>query len=167
MSSTYPDLRFASGPTYNRVLFPFTYSNGVLDLPASFLTTIGTNAPENAGVQVRRLGGDYLVQRLGPNLKQYLYNISIFDGYKIQNTSSIQISLPGIVTRVQQVSLTNLPEINTTSYKVSETAPTPDFIGYNGCYLFDKPLVISAYAKRLGDNTYHTIYVTLYTSWNY
>jgi hypothetical protein len=42
----------------------------------------------------------------------------------------------------------------------------PDFIGYNACYLFDKPMVISAYAKKISDNTYRTIYVTLYTSWD-
>jgi hypothetical protein len=174
MSLVYPDIKFVGGPTYTdggaKILFPFTYKNGMLDLPTSSLTAIGTNAPANDGVQVRRLGGDYVVQSVGATLKSYLYGVTNLGGYKIQSAGSIQVSLPGVVTKVQQLSLANLPaSINSTSYRVSESTPVTDFLGYSACYVFDKPLVLSASAKVYNDSgsPTRTIYVTLYTSWDH
>jgi hypothetical protein len=169
MSLVYPDVKFVGGPTYDvegtKLLFPFTYKNGVLDLPSSFSST---SAPANDGVQVRRLGGTNVVNSVGPTLKNYLFGVLNLGGYKIQNTSSIAVVLPGIVTKVQQLSLANLPAtIDSTSFKVSESVPVTDFLGYNACYMFDKPLVLSAYAQKISDSSYHTIYVTLYTSWDH
>jgi len=168
MSTTYPDIRFVGGPTYGGHLFPFTYNNGVLDLPSSFLSTVGSNAPANEGTQVRRLGGDNVVNSVGPSLKSYLYGVTNLGGYKIQNTTSIRVVLTGVVTKVQELSLANLPAtIDSTSFKVSESVPVTDFLGYSACYMFDKPLVLSAYAQKISDSSYHTIYVTLYTSWDH
>ena len=80
MTTVYPDVRFAGGPTYDaeagagvrNVLFPFTYSSGTIDIPSTFISTIGSTLPGNAGVQVRRLGGSNLVQTVGNNLKSYI-----------------------------------------------------------------------------------------------
>jgi len=166
MTTVYPDIRFAGGPTYGGVLFPFTYSSSTLDLPSSWSQP--TSAPANEGTQVRRLGGDSLVQNIGTNLKNYILNVTNFGGYKVQNTSSIRVVLPGVVTKVQQLGTQNLTAtIDGGSYKVSESAPTADFIQFNSSYLFDKPLVISAYAKKISDNTYNTIYITLTTQWDH
>ena len=171
MSLVYPDVKFVGGPTYDvggtKLLFPFTYKNGVLDLPSSFSST---TAPANDGVQIRRLGGTNVVNSVGPTLKNYLFGVTNLGGYKIQSASSIVVSLPGIVTRVQQLSLANLPAtINSTSFKVSESVPVTDFLGYTPCFVFDKPLVLRASAKvwdNAGSAT-RNIYVTLYTSWDH
>ena len=166
MTTTYPDIRYAGGPTYSGVLFPFTYSNGTIDLPSAWISG-KTSAPANEGCCIRKLGGDSLVQYVGPSLKSYIYNVTSFGGYKVQNTTSITVYQAGVVTKVQQLGATNLPSINDASYKVSETAPITDFIQYNSSYLFDKPLVVSAYAKKISDNTNHTIYITFYTQWDH
>jgi len=171
MSLVYPDIKFVGGPTYDvagtKLLFPFTYKNGMLDLPSSFSSTA---EPANDGVQVRRLGGDNVVNSVGTTLKSYLYGVLNLGGYKIQSASSIQVVLPGVVTKVQQLSLANLTTtINSTSYKVSESVPVTDFLGYTPCFVFDKPLVLSASAKvwNNGSSATRTIYVTLYTSWDH
>lgn len=80
MSLVYPDVKFVGGPTYDvggtKLLFPFTYKNGVLDLPSSFSST---TAPANDGVQIRRLGGTNVVNSVGPTLKNYLLVSQIWE----------------------------------------------------------------------------------------
>ena len=167
MTSIYPDIRFAGGPTYGGNLFPFTYSNGTLDLPSGW-STGKTLAPSNTGVQIRRLGGNSLIQNIGTNFKNYIFNVANFNGYKVQNTSSIRVVLSGIATKVQQLGVQNLPAtIDAGSYKISESAPITDFIQFGSTYLFDKPLVISANAKNLTSNAVLTIYITFYTQWDH
>ena len=167
MSTTYPDIRFVGGPTYGGVLFPLSYSSGVIDLPSSWITG-KTLAPANEGVQVRRLGGDFLAQTLGNNLKNYIFNITNFGGYKVTSTSSIRVVLPGIVTKVQQLGLQNLPvTIDGGSFKVSESAPVNNFIQYGSSFVFSKPMVLSATATRISDSVSKTIYITFYTQWDH
>jgi hypothetical protein len=167
MSLTYPDIRFAGGPTYSGVLFPFTYSSGVVDLPSGWASG-KTAAPANEGCQVRRLGGDFLVQSIGSNFKSYIYNVTNLGGYKVQNTTSIRVTLPGVVTKVQQLGTQNLPAtISTGSFSVSTSAPTADFIQYNSSYAFDKPLVVQADAKPVGGGSTITLYITFYTQWDH
>lgn len=164
MTTTYPDIRYAGGPTYGGVLFPFTYSNGTIDLPSSWLPSKNLE-PANEGCCIRKLGGDSLVQYIGPNFKNYIYNVTSFGGWKVQNTTSITVYQAGVVTKVQQLGSNNLPTINDASFKVSTNKPSPDFTVYNSSYLFDKPLVISALASNGGTPT--TIYITFYTQWDH
>jgi hypothetical protein len=169
MSTVYPDVRFAGGPTYDadttagvrHQLFPFTYSSGTLDLPSSFLSTISTTLPGNGGVQVRRLGGSNLVQTVGNNLKSYIRTVGTNWGQgAIGGSVAITVAQPGIVTLVQQLGLNNLPAtIDAGSYKVSTSAPA-NFIQYNSTWLFDKPLVIKV-------NTATPFYITFYTQWDH
>ena len=87
--NTYPDIITIGGPTYGGVLLPFTFNNGTIDLPSSW-SSGRTLAPANEGVLIRRLGGDSLIQYIGPNFKNYIYNVASFGGYKVSNTSSIK-----------------------------------------------------------------------------
>jgi hypothetical protein len=169
---SYPDVRFAGGPTYQPLsgpplLFPFTLSNGTLDLPSSFTNT---SVPRNDGVFIRRLGGDTLVQSIGSNLRNYIKNTQWSDGtttWVIPNASSIAVSMNGVVTRVQQLGTQNLPaNVAAASYKVSTYIPT-GFIQYGSSYLFDAPLIVSASAQPLGGGSTRTIYITFYTQWDH
>lgn len=170
MTTVYPDVRFAGGPTYDaeagggvrNVLFPFTYANGALDLPSSFLGTITSTLPGNGGVQVRRLGGSNLVQTVGNNLKSYIRTVGTNWGQgAIGGSVAITVAQPGVVTLVQQLGLQNLPaEIDTASYKVSTSAPTTNFVQYSSSWLFDKPLVVKV-------NTATPFYITFYTQWDH
>jgi len=170
MTTVYPDVRFAGGPTYDadagadvrNQLFPFTYSSGTIDLPSSFLTTIGSTVPGNGGVQVRRLGGSNLVQTVGNNLKSYIRTVNTGWGQgSIGGSVAITVAQPGVVTLVQQLGLDNLPAtIDAGSYKVSTTAPTTNFIQYGSTWLFDKPLVI-----KVATGT--PFYITFYTQWDH
>ena len=167
MSLAYPDIRFAGGPTYDGVLFPFTFRSGIVDLPSNWVSG-KTEAPGNDGVQIRRLGGDFLAQNIGANFRNYIFNVTNFGGYKVQNTTSIRVVLPGVVTRIQQLGTQNLPDdIDAGSFKVSEQAPILDFIQFNSSFAFLKPLVISASARKISDNSLKTIYITFYTQWDH
>ena len=170
MTTVYPDVRFAGGPTYDAdsgdgvryQLFPFTYSSGTIDLPSSFLSTISSTLPSNGGVQVRRLGGSNLVQTVGNNLKSYIRTVNTGWGQgSIGGSVAITVAQPGVVTLVQQLGLNNLPAtIDAGSYKVSTDAPTTNFVQYGSTWLFDKPLVIKV-------NTGTPFYITFYTQWDH
>lgn len=161
MTSTFPDVRSIQSLTYTEnsggnpatLLFPFTYANGVLDLPASIPKFPGTSAPGNTTVLIRRLGGDNNVLSVGPNLQNYIKAVGWSDGTNTYTvTGNITVASQGVVTRVQQLSNKYL-RINPT-YKVYAGAwDNANFIGYNAVYVFDKPLVIQASATGGTSNT--------------
>lgn len=171
--ATYPDVVFASGPTYysgtTHLLMPFTYSSGKLDLP-SFInsggfTSGGTDTLGNAGATVRRLGGTpNQVLTLGTNLQAFIKNRT-WDGYRISGT--LTVASPGIVSRVQQLSSKYLaPTWDVKSYNVSPNAwDFNNFIGQPTVYLFDKPLVIQGTGTK-GTFTGPTC-ITFQTSWDH
>jgi len=154
MTTTYPDVRSIQSLTYTEnaggspptLLFPFTYKNGVLDLPASIARFPGTTAPGNTTLLIRRLGGDNVVLSIGPNLQTYIKNVGWSDGTNTYTvTGNITVASQGIVTRVQQLSTNYLTTSPT--YKVyAGPWDSANFIGYNAVYVFDKPLVIQAAA---------------------
>jgi hypothetical protein len=178
-----PDVRFAGGPTYNNgtraVLFPFTLSSGMLELPANFYGGQGGTAtvciaPGNAGTFIRRLGGGVLVQRIGNNFRTYIKNTVWTDAvasppvsYTIGSTASINVVQNGTATLVQQLGWQNLPaDVEAASFRVSTSRPT-NFIQYGSSYLFDAPLILSATATPTGGGASTTIYITFYTQWDH
>lgn len=177
-----PDVRFAGGPTYNNgaraVLFPFTLSNGTLDLPANFYgggTSTAYIAPGNAGTFIRRLGGGILIQKIGTNFRNYIKNTIWIDAlaspspvsYTIPSAASINVAQNGTGTLVQQLGWQNLPaDVEAASFRVSPTKPT-NFIQYGSSYLFDAPLIVSAQAQAGGSGPLVTIYITFYTQWDH
>lgn len=177
---SYPDVRFAGGPTYasgvNTLLFPFSYSSGTLELPSTFQNGLPFVSPTgvppgNAGVFIRRLGGNSPVTRLGPNLVNYIRKTLWVDGantYKISATTAVSIVANGIVTKVQQLGLGNLPpSINSASYKVSTNVPA-NFIQHASSFLFDAPLIVSAGTAADSPNRPNTlVYITFYTQWDH
>ena len=153
MTTTYPDVRSVQSLTYTEtgvspqtLLFPFTFKNGVLDLPASISRFPGTTAPGNSPVLIRRLGGDNVVLSIGTYLQNYIKNVGWSDGTNTYTvTGNITVASQGVVTRVQQLSTKYLTPSPT--YKVyAGPWDGANFIGYNAVYVFDKPLVIQASA---------------------
>ena len=153
MTTAYPDVRSIVSATYtetglngNTYLFPFTYSNGVLDLPASISKFPYTTPPDNQTVLIRRLGGDNLITSIGPNLKAYIQSVGWNDGSNTYTvTGNITVVSQGVATRVQQLSKKYLS--NTATYKVyAGPWDGNNFIGQNAVYALDKPLVIQGSA---------------------
>ena len=166
MISTYPDVRSVVSPTYTEtgingkiLLFPFTYQNGVLDLPGTISKFPSNTPPESQPVLVRRLGGDNLVTSIGPNLQSYIKSVGWNDGTSTYTvTGNITVASQGVVTRVQQLSTKYLSGANT-SYKVNAGAwDGNNFVGQNSVYVFDKPLVIQGSATG---GTSNTVTITL------
>lgn len=180
---SFPDVRFAGGPTYtsgsNVLLYPFSFNRGVLDLPASFVSARAAAAdavtgdaakaeaaaPGHDGVFIRRLGGNSPVTVLGSNFVTYIRNTKWANGstiYSISPGATVRISANGVVTKVQQLGLGNLPAtVDAASYKISTTVPT-NFIQYASSFLFDTPLIVTTTAVGGG-----TVYITFYTQWDH
>lgn len=185
-----PDIQFAGGPYYRRtidpqkLLFPFTYRTGVLDIQvindfnvASTTPPLGILPVEEGGL-IRRMGGLHLVNAIGPTFKTYIQNV-VWETDDVSpvsyKASNLQVYKAGLVTRVQQLSSQNLPtDIDPDySYASSSKAPTDDFLlpieGYGTTYVFEKPLVLSVDAT-LADSPYTALgkqYITFYTSWDH
>ena len=170
--SVYPDVVFASGPTYldgsTNKLIPFTYSNGRLDLPSSSGYSSGdADRLGNEGATVRKLGGVFQVTSIGSNLQAFIKS-GTWDGYTISGT--ITVVSPGIVTRVQQLSSKFLaPTWDQKSYNVSPNRwDGANFIGEKTVFLFDKPLVVQATGTIAGGSPYSgPICLTFQTSWDH
>jgi len=158
---TFPLVQYIGGPYYNdassnKLLFPFTFLNGTLDIDTSTgFDLSGAGLPGNIGISgsgglVRYLGGQNLVQNIGSNFKKYIFNQEDWDDsaskiIRVSDINSIKVYKTAIVTKVQQLSSINLPDsINTNSYALS-ASPSDSFAFLNNgvTYAFDTPLVIS------------------------
>ncbi len=180
--SNKPYVNFVGGPCYtdtygNKILFPFTFNNGVLDInPINGFSLTDGNLPVAIGTGdgglVKLHGGNNLVQNLGPNFKTYIENTKWDLGATIPNITSIDVYQPGIVTRVQQLDYrlnSNLPQnINPTDYSfsLSSNAPSPnlgmDYLtNFGVTYVFYKPLIVSV------TTTSGIKYLTFYSSWDH
>lgn len=140
-------------------LFPFTYSNGVLDIAlidnfeADMIDSSGNSPGESEpSYKVRLLGGTGVVTSVGTNFQNYIYswrsryyNASGFVVDLDVNTSSpIRVFRPATVTRVQMVGVTQ-----TDAYEVSSTPPSGSnyTIGspannYRSVWVFESPLTV-------------------------
>ncbi len=111
--------------TYGLLPFPFTYSNGVLDIQyidnfeADMVTDTGNepnNEPANA---VQLLGGSSLVTSLGDNFKSY---IRAWRDGTIDVGSPIEIYVKPSVQKIQVTTFVD----DSSSWRVSTTPPTGD-----------------------------------------
>jgi hypothetical protein len=162
-AKTFPTVQFVGGPYYfgtngQRLLFPFTFQNGCLEIePNNGFDLLSNTQPLGingaAGFQIRRMGGQNLVQTIGNNFKTYIFHCNWSESgsdtdYNIQSLQSIAVHSPGIVTRVQQLSNQNLsPYSNpSTSFVLSSNPPNTDFVSnlpsFGATYAFEKPLVV-------------------------
>jgi hypothetical protein len=133
------------------VPFPFTYSNGVLDIAdrnnfnANMISSTGNSPNTDPDVSVRLLGGSHVVEDLGDNFKAY---IRAWRTGSIDANSSIDVYVNGIVQRMQWVDETNMGD---NSYEISSTPPSGDayiqgsYPDYNSTWFFSKPLTVRIY----------------------
>ena len=136
------------------VLFPFSYSNQVLDITyagnnfKSTMVDVSGQAPgSETETIIRILSGPVLATSLGPNFKAYIrsWRISTIDA-----GSPIEIYLAPQLLRVQEASYDNISSNSGESYKISTSAPAGDnYItgndtnNYNSKYIFKTPLTFT------------------------
>ena len=191
-TKVFPDVQFCGGPYYTRTtdpqkrLFPFSFKNGTLEIELindfNLLSGVPPQGFSIEGGLVRRMGGLNLVQSIGKNFKTYVENcewVTLIDSDPVSYyASNVKVYKPGFVTRVQQLSLRNLPsQINpANSYVSSSNAPTSDFETnttlYGSTYAFEKPLVLVVDATTTetedpADTFLGKQYITFYSSWDF
>lgn len=165
------------GPCYfdsiigSNVLFPFTYSNGVLDInintaannfEADMITSTGNAPSDDNDLCVKQMGGLGLVRALGPNFVTY---IRAWRNATIDAGSPVSVYIPGVVTKVQQTPASALADGGI--YEVSTVAPVSDeYItgnvanNYLTSWVFKKPLTITTVEGGVVQ------YITLRTSFD-
>ena len=153
------------------LLFPFTYSNGVLDIAlidnfeARMITLSGRDPSTDPMYKVKLLGGTGVVTTIGNNFKNYIRawkteDISLTD---IVVDSPITVFKPATVTRVQMVGIIN----DGGPYEESSVPPSYNYtIGspannYRSVWVFDTPLTIS-YKNEGDQDRYITFFSRLY-----
>ena len=145
-------------PTYddgtNDVLFPFSYSNGVLDISYSgnsfktiMVDVVNVDPISETDTAVRIMSGPYLATQLGNNFKAY---IRAWRDGTIDAGSPIEVNIPAQLLRVQEVSYLNLTANSSESYKITTQAPASDTYpmgtvanNYETKYIFKTPLTFT------------------------
>ena len=172
-------IQYVGGPYYidlagdaQKCLFPFTFKNGQLEIStATGFDLESGDKPLNGsgGFQVSLLGGLDLVQSIGTNFKNYVYNCrwGADSSWDVASLNSIKIHTPGVITKVQQLNVDALPiniDPNGDATVVSAIPPGEFVAGhanYGSAFVFERPLVLSL--TTVGNGTQ---YITFYTSWD-
>lgn len=137
------------------LLFPFVYSNGVLDITyegnnfeAEMVNNTG-RAPDNDDPDrfVRILSGPRLVTSLGENFKAY---IRAWRNGNIDANSPIEVYIPSQVIRVQQADREHFDEGDMDIYEISDIPPKGENYvdgsasnSYLSTYVFKTPLTFT------------------------
>jgi hypothetical protein len=143
-----------SGLGGRTVLFPFSYSNGKLDISysgntfeADMVITTGIAPSAETDTAVRILSGPYLVTSLGDNFKEYIRS---WRSGAIDPGSPINIYINPQVIRVQEAQYSNVDANSGNSYKISTTPPASDTYPtgsvqntYQAKYVFKTPLTFT------------------------
>ena len=143
-----------SGKNDLTVLFPFSYSNGVLDISysgntfqADMVTITGNSPSSETDSLVQIMGSPHLVTSLGDNFKAY---IRAWRTSTIDNNSPITIFVNPQVIRVRELDYNNIDANSGNSYKISTSAPASDSYPtgslqneYETKYIFKTPLTIT------------------------
>lgn len=138
----------------NGRLFPFTYSNGVLDISyqgnefkTAMVDTLNIDPASETDVAIQVFSGPKLVKSLGENFKDY---IRAWRDGTIDVGSPIEIYVAPQVIRVQQADPSNVDANSGNSYKISTSPPTGDGYvagstsdNYNTTYVFKTPLTFT------------------------
>jgi hypothetical protein len=136
------------------LLFPFTYSNGVLDITYSgnnfketMVDIVNVEPIAESDTAIRIIGGPFLVFSLGNTFKDYIR--SWRDG-TIDSGSPINIHLAPTLLRVQEAAFANMNSDSGDSYLISTMPPSGgDMItgnaltNFNVTYIFKTPLVFT------------------------
>ncbi len=136
------------------VLFPFTLTNGVLDISyqgntfeADMVDTTNVDPISETDVAIQVLGGPQIVTSLGDNFKSY---VRAWRDGTIDAGSPIEIHITPQMIRVQQVDVLNVNANSGQSYLVSTRAPSSDMYiagsettKYNTTYVFKTPLTFT------------------------
>ena len=145
-------------PTYNdgtnNVLFPFSYSNGLLDISYSgntFKTTM-VDVPNQdpiaeTGVAVSIMSGPRLATQLGNNFKDY---IRAWRDGTIDAGSPIEMYIRPQMLRVQEAQYVNIDANSGDPFKISTEPPASDTYptgtvdnNYETKYIFKTPLTFT------------------------
>jgi len=140
----------------NNVLFPFSYSNQVLDITyagnnfKSEMVDSLNQAPDNESTStISILGGLYLATALGPNFKAY---IRAWRSGSIDAGSPIEVVIAPQLIRVQEAEIINVNSTDGDVWQISSTAPTGEnYItgntsnNYHTTYIFKTPLTFSIF----------------------
>jgi hypothetical protein len=136
------------------VLFPFVYSNGVLDISyegnnfeASMVDTTGVAPDNETDISYSVLSGPKLVTSLGENFKAY---IRAWRTATIDSGSPIEVYTQCQVMRVQQANNKNITATSGNSYVIGTIPPSSDnYIAgapineYLVTYVFKTPLTFT------------------------
>jgi hypothetical protein len=136
------------------VLFPFSYSNQVLDITydgnnfeSRMVDTTGREPNSETETTIRILSGPYLATSLGENFKAYIRS---WRSSTIDVDSPIEIYIAPQLLRVQEASYDNISSDSGDSWKISTSVPasenyiTGDVANkYNTTYIFKTPLTFT------------------------
>ena len=138
----------------NDVLFPFSYSNQVLDITyegndfKTIMVDVNNQDPgSETDTIVRITGGPLLATSLGNNFKDY---VRAWRAGTIDAGSPIEVYIAPQLLRVQEASYTNVSSDSGDSWKITTTAPSSDYYvagnaanRYNTTYVFKTPLTFT------------------------
>ena len=136
------------------VLFPFSYSNGVLDISYAansfkeeMVDTLNQSPDNESYFAIRVTGGLQQVTSLGENFKAY---IRAWRDGSIDADSPILIHIPSQVIRVQEIDSAFVNADDDDVYRISSQPPSGDTytIGndanqYRTTYVFKTPLTLT------------------------
>jgi len=151
---------YINGPEEEEVnvLFPFSYSNQILDITyegnyfKQRMVDISGNDPDDdndreSRTTIRILSGPYLATSLGPNFKAYIRS---WRAASIDVGSPIEVYIAPQLLRVQEADYKNINSIENETYRISELAPASDnyisgssVTNYNTTYIFKTPLTFT------------------------
>jgi hypothetical protein len=138
----------------NDMLFPFSYSDGVLDISYAgnrfkeeMVDQLNQSPNNEPGTAIRVMGGPYLVSSLGDNFKAY---IRAWRDGTIDAGSPINIHIAPQLLKVQEPDYDMVQSISGDSYLISATVPSGDaYVAgyetnrYRTTYVFKTPLTIT------------------------
>ena len=138
----------------NVVLFPFTYSNNVLDITyegnnfqTQMVDSLNVAPVSETDTAISIIGGPYVATSLGENFKAYIR--AWRDGI-IDAGSPIDVYIAPQLYRVQEADSANVDANSGNSYKISTSAPSSDnYVDgstetkYNTTYIFKTPLTFT------------------------
>lgn len=145
-------------PTYNNgsdnVLFPFSYSNQVLDITyegnnfqSRMVDVTGEDPISETDTIIRIVSGAYLATSLGENFKEYIRS---WRSSTIDADSPIEIYIAPQLLRVQEASYANISSDSGDSWKISTSIPASEnYISgdatnnFNTKYIFKTPLTFT------------------------
>jgi hypothetical protein len=160
------------GPSYvsetldHDILFPFTWSNGTLDInliddfQAQMIDSSGNAPSDECDFIVRQMGGPRIVNAIGENFKNYIRS---WRAATININSAIDVHIPGVVVKVQMADVNHMDDSSVAL--VTTSAPSADNFTfgssankYRTTYCFKQPLTLRL--RESGQTTYITFRTT-------